>query len=132
MAAGIAAALVIAVVIGVIAVDEPGESAVSDADAAQQRCETDVVNRLASPSTAQISEIEATSDALDVDSRDLFSLLDPPLKGADHSRIQVWNTAGVVNSQNDFGDAMQSPFTCRVYFLDGELAHILVLLDHHH
>jgi hypothetical protein len=132
MAAGISAAIVIAVVIGVLAVDKSGESALSEADAAQQRCETDVVNRLPSPSAAQISEIKATSDVLDADSRDLFSLLDPPLKGADHSRIKVWNVAGVVDSQNDFGAAMQSPFTCRAYFLDGKLAHTLVLLDHHH
>ena len=132
MAGGISVAIVIAVVIGVLAVDKSGESAVSEADAAQQRCETDVVNRLPSPSTAQISEIKATSDVLDADSRDLFSLLDPPLKGADHSQIKVWNVAGVVKSQNDFGDAMQSPFTCRAYFLDGQLAHTLVLLDHHH
>ncbi|WP_099042692.1 hypothetical protein [Mycobacterium neglectum] len=132
MAAGIAAAVVIAVVIGLLADDKPGEPAVSDADAAQQRCETDIVNRLPSPSTAQISGIEVTSDVLDADSRDLFSLLDPPLKGADHSRIKVWNVAGVVDSQNDSGNAMQSPFTCRAYFLDGELAHTLVLLDHHH
>lgn len=132
MGAGIGAALVIAVVIGVLAVDKPGESAVSDADAAQRRCETDIVNRLPSPSTAQISDVEVTSDVLDTDSRDLFSLLDPPLKGADHSRIKVWNVAGVVDSQNDSGDAMKSPFTCRAYFLDGELAQTLVLLDDHH
>ncbi|MGZ8809007.1 MAG: hypothetical protein ACXWZ0_18880 [Mycobacterium sp.] len=132
MAAGISAAIVIAVVTGIFAVRDSEESAPSEGDAAQQRCEVDVVNRLASPSTAQISEIEAKSDVLDADSRDLFSLLEPPLKGVDHSRIKVWNVAGVVNSQNDFGDTMQTPFTCRAYFLDGNLAHALVLLDHDH
>jgi hypothetical protein len=132
MATVISAAVMMAVVIGILAVGDSGESTLSDGDAAQQRCEVDLVNRLASPSTAQISEIDATSDVLDADSRDLFSLLEPPLKGADQSRIKVWNVAGVVNSKNDFGDSMQTPFTCRAYFLDGELAHTLVLLDHHH
>lgn len=131
-AAGMSAAIVSAVVLGVFAVRDSGESTLSEGDAAQQRCEVDVVNRLASPSTAQISEIVASSDVLDADSRDLFSLLEPPLKDVDQSHIKVWNVAGVVNSKNDFGDSMQTPFTCRVYFLDGDLAHTLVLLDHHH
>jgi hypothetical protein len=130
--AGISTAFLIAVAIAISRVGDSDESVGSEADAAQQRCETDVVNRLASPSTAQISKIEAMSDVLDADSRDLFSLLEQPLKGADHSRIKVWNVAGIVNSQNDFGDTMQSPFTCRAYFLDGNLVHTLVLLDHHH
>ena len=130
--AGISTAFLIAVAIAISRVGDSDESVGSVADAAQQRCETDVVNRLASPSTAQISKIEAMSDVLDADSRDLFSLLEQPLKGADHSRIKVWNVAGIVNSQNDFGDTMQSPFTYRAYFLDGNLAHTLVLLDHNH
>lgn len=132
IAAGMSAAIVIAVVTSFLAVRDSEESAPSEGDAAQQRCEVDVVNRLASPSTAQISEINATSDVLDADSRDLFSLLEPPLKGIDQSRIRVWNVAGVVNSENDFGDSMRTPFTCRVYFLDGNLMRTLVLLDHHH
>jgi hypothetical protein len=132
MAAGISTVVVIAAVIGVLAVRDPGQPAPSEGDAAQQRCEVDVVNRLASPSTARIAEIGATSDVLDVDSRDLFSLLEPPLKGVDQSRIKVWNVAGVVDSMNDFGDLMHTPFTCRAYFLDGQLVHTLVLLDHNH
>lgn len=78
--AGISAAIVIAAVIGVLAVKDSGVSSLSDDDAAQQRCEVDVVNRLASPATAQIAEIDAKSDVLDTDSRDLFSLLEPPLR----------------------------------------------------
>jgi hypothetical protein len=132
MAAGISTVIVIAVAIGIFAVGDSGDAALSEEAAAQQRCKVDVVDRLASPSTAQISEIDATSDVLDADSRDLFSLLEPPLKGIDHSRIKVWNVAGVVNSKNDLGDSMQTPFTCRVYFLDGGLVHTLVLLDHQH
>ncbi|MDX1884452.1 hypothetical protein [Mycolicibacterium sp. 120270] len=107
-------------------------SALSKDDAAQQRCEVDVSNRLASPATAQISEIDARSDVLDTNSRDLFSLLDPPLKGTDQSRIEVWNVAGIVLSKNDYGSTTRTPFTCRAYFLDGDLVHTLVLLDHHH
>ena len=132
VAAGISAAVVIAVVTGILAVRGSEESAISEGDAAQQRCEVDVVDRLASPSTAQISEINASSDVLDADSRDLFSLLEPPLKGINQSRIRVWNVAGVVHSKNDFGNTMRTPFTCRVYFLDNDLVHTLVLLDHHH
>ena len=132
LAAAIAAAIVIAVATGILAVQGSEESAISEGDAAQQRCEVDVVDRLASPSTAQISEINAISDVLDADSRDLFSLLEPPLKGIDRSRIRVWNVAGVVHSKNDFGTTMRTPFTCRVYFLDSDLVHTLVLLDHHH
>ena len=130
--AGSSAAIVIAAVIGVLAVKDSGVSALSKDDAAQQRCEVDVINRLASPATAQISEIDARSDVLDTNSRDLFSLLDPPLKGIDQSRIEVWNVAGIVLSKNDFGSTMQTPFTCRAYFRDGDLVHTLVLLDHHH
>ncbi|WP_231976740.1 hypothetical protein [Mycobacterium sp. E740] len=107
-------------------------SSLSDNDAAQHRCEVDVIGRLASPATAQISEIDARSDVLDTNSRDLFSLLEPPRKGIDQSRIEVWNVAGVVLSKNDYGSTMQTPFTCRAYFLDGDLVHTLVLLDHHH
>lgn len=130
--AGIALAIVIAAVTGVLAVEDSGESAPSEDDAARQRCEVDVIKRLASPATAQISDIDARSDVLDTDSRDLFSLLDPPLKGVDQSRIEVWNVAGVVHSKSDFGSTMQTPFTCRAYFLDGDLVHTLVLLDHNH
>jgi hypothetical protein len=130
--AGLCAATLIAAVVAVLVSGDSGAPAPSEADLAQQRCEADVINRLASPSTAQIMEIDAASDELDADSRDLFSLLDPPLKGMDRARIKVWNVAGEVNSKNDFGDTMQTPFTCRAYFLDDDLVHTLVLLDHHH
>lgn len=133
IAAGISAVLAIAVTAAVLVVGDSRKSVGSKGDAARQRCETEIVDRLASsPSTAKFSEIEATSDVLDADSRDLFSLLEPPLKGVDHSRINVFNVAGVVDSPNEFGDTMHTPFTCRAYFLDGDLAHSLVLFDHHH
>jgi hypothetical protein len=99
---------------------------------AQDRCEPEVMNRLAEPSTAKLSNVEVASTALDPDSKDLFSLLDEPLKGVDHSRITVWNVSGVVDTPNAFGAMMHDPFSCRAYFIDGNLAHTLVLFDHDH
>lgn len=61
--------------------------------------------------------IEATGDMLDAD---------------DVSRIKVWNVADVVDSENDYGVVMHTPFTCRAYVLDRDLVHAIVLLDHHH
>jgi hypothetical protein len=104
----------------------------SNAQTAQDRCEPEVLNRLASPSTAKLSNVEAASTVLDPDSKDLFALLDDPLKGVDHSRITVWNVAGVVDAQNAFGAMIHDPFSCRAYFIDGNLAHTLVLFDHDH
>ena len=99
---------------------------------AQDRCEPEVLNRLASPSTAKLSNVEATNTVLDPDSKDLFALLDDPLKGVDHSRITVLNVSGVVDAQNAFGAMIHDPFSCRAYFIDGNLAHTLVLFDHDH
>jgi hypothetical protein len=99
---------------------------------AQDRCESEVLNGLASPSTAKLSNVEAVSTALDPDSKDLFSLLDDPLKGVDHSRITVSNVSGVVDAQNAFGATIHDPFSCRAYFIDGNLVHTLVLFDHDH
>ena len=100
---------------------------------AQDRCQSDVLSRLASPSTAKLSNVQAASTALDPDSKDLFSLLDEPLKGVDHSRITVLNVSGVVDVNGDaFGAAIHDPFSCRAYFIDGDLAHTLVLFDHDH
>ena len=48
----------------------------SNEHTAQDRCEPDVLNRLASPSTAKLSNVEAASTVLDPDSKDLFALLD--------------------------------------------------------
>jgi hypothetical protein len=94
--------------------------------------EPEVLNRLAEPSTAKLSNVEVASTVLDPDSKDLFSLLDDPLKGVDHSRITVWNVSGVVDAPNALGATMHDPFSCRAYFIDGNLAHTLVLFDHDH
>jgi hypothetical protein len=87
---------------------------------------------LAEPSTAKLSNVEVASTVLDPDSKDLFSLLDDPLKGVDHSRITVLNVSGVVDAPNASGSTMHDPFSCRAYFIDGNLAHTLVLFDHDH
>lgn len=100
---------------------------------AQDRCESDVLKQLASPSTAKLSNVEVADTVLDPDSKDLFSLLDDPLKGVDHSRIRVLNVSGVVNvTGGAFGATIHDPFSCRAYFIDGNLANTLVLFEHDH
>jgi hypothetical protein len=134
----IAAAAVCIVILAVIVVATRGFGLANSTDStsnertAQDRCEPEVLNRLAEPSTAKLSNVEVASTVLDPDSKDLFSLLDDPLKGVDHSRITVWNVSGVVDAPNAFGATMHDPFSCRAYFIDGNLAHTLVLFDHDH
>jgi hypothetical protein len=135
----IAAAAVCVVIMAVIVVATRGFGLANSTDrpskelTAQDRCESDVHKRLAAPSTAKLSNVEVASTDLDPDSKDLFSLLDDPLKGVDHSRITVLNVSGVVDVNGDaFGAAIHDPFSCRAYFVDGNLAHTLVLFDHDH
>ena len=134
----ITAAAVCVVILAVIAVATRGFGLANSTDrpsnerTAQDRCEPEVLNRLAEPSTAKLSNVEVASTVLDPDSKDLFSLLDDPLKGVDHSRITVWNVSGVVDAPNASGATMHDPFSCRAYFIDGNLAHTLVLFDHDH
>jgi hypothetical protein len=105
----------------------------SQDNAAQERCESEVLTRLVSPSTAKLSDIETTKDVMDPDSKDLFSLqLSDPLKGVDRARITVWNVTGYADSRNEFGDLMHERFSCRAYFVDGNLADTLVTFDHDH
>ena len=127
------------VILAVIAVVTRGFGLASSTDrtskelAAQNRCESDVLKRLASPSTAKLSNVEVAGTVLDPDSKDLFSLLDDPLKGVDHSRITVLDVSGVVDVKGDaFGATIHDPFSCRAYFVDGNLANTLVLFDHDH
>ena len=101
--------------------------------AAQQRCERDVVARLVAPSTAKLVDITVTSSQLDPEVMDLFSLLSSqPLHGVDHSRISVRSVEGVVEVPNEVGGMLHDPFTCRAYFVDGDLADTLVVFDHDH
>jgi len=127
------------VILAVIAVATRGFGLANSTDrsskelTAQDRCESDVLKRLASPATAKLSNVEVASTNLDPDSKDLFSLLDDTLKGVDHSRITVLNVSGVVDVNGDaFGATIHDPFSCRAYFIDGNLANTLVLFDHDH
>lgn len=99
----------------------------------QDRCESDVLGQLPSPSKARLSNVKAETAALDPDTKDFSSLHEDPLKGVNHSRITVLNISGVVNIDGDaFGNAMRDPFSCRAYFIDNNLVHILVAFDHEH
>jgi hypothetical protein len=135
IATGTACAMVLAVIalatggFGLISSDEP---TASKERTAQDRCESEVLHQLVSPSTAELSSVKVARDVLDPDSRDLFPLLDGPLKGVDHSRILVWTVTGVVDAQNELGAVLHDPFSCHAYFIDNELADTLVLFDHDH
>jgi hypothetical protein len=129
----VAAALATTAVIVIAILAHDFAAAPSKEPAAQDRCGSDVLKRLASPSTAKLSNIRTAQSALDPDSRDLFSLmLNEPLKGVDHSRITVWEVSGVVDAQSEVGTTNHDPFTCRAYFVDDDLADTLVLFDHDH
>lgn len=101
--------------------------------AAQQRCERDVVARMMAPSTAKLSDVTVTRAQLDPEVMDLFSLSSGgPLHDVDHSRITVRSVEGVVDAPNEVGGTLHDPFTCRAYFVDGDLVDTLVVFDHDH
>lgn len=136
---GIAAVCVLALAaLAVIAVKTHGFGLVGPAprqaqDVARDRCEADVRKQLAAPATAKLSDVRAVAGALEADGRDMFALMtDEPLKGVDHARITVWNVSGTVDAQAEVGGTIHDPFTCRAYFVDGNLADTLVLFDHAH
>ena len=125
--------VVIAVATGGFGLFKSKERGSSPEQTAQERCASEVLKRLASRSTAKLSDVETARSVLDPDSKDLFSLqLNEPLKGVEHSRITVWNVTGVVDSQNALGGMIHDRFSCRAYFVDGNLADTLVLFDHDH
>jgi hypothetical protein len=124
-------ALCAAAVAGVvIATREPARDL--QQQAARERCERDVIDRLASPSEATLSEVTVASDELDPEITDLSTLSGTALKGVDHARISVTTVAGVVQAPNAYGDKLTDPFTCRAYFADGNLADTLVVFEHDH
>lgn len=126
-------ALVAAAVVVIAVMTNDFAATPSKERAAQDRCEPEVLKRLASPSAAKLSNVKSAQSVLDPDSRDLFSLtLNEPLKGVDTSRITVWEVSGVVDVQSEVGTAMHDPFICRAYFVDGNLADTLVLFEHDH
>lgn len=101
--------------------------------AAQQRCERDVVSRMVTPSTAKVSDVTVTDAQLDPEVMDLFALLSGgSLNGIDHSRISVRSVGGVVEVPSEVGGTLRDPFTCRAYFVDGDLVDTLVVFDHDH
>ena len=102
-------------------------------DVARDRCQADVRKQLASPDSAQLSDLRSVAGTLETDGQDMFPLMtDEPLKGVDHSRITVWNVSGMVDAKAEAGGTIRDPFTCRAYFVDGNLADTLVLFDHAH
>ncbi|MDX1878039.1 hypothetical protein SBE55_09435 [Mycolicibacterium sp. 141076] len=102
-------------------------------DVARDRCQADVRKQLASPDSAQLSDVRSVAGTLETDGQDMFPLMtDEPLTGVDHSRITVWNVSGMVDAKAEAGGTIRDPFTCRAYFVDGNLADTLVLFDHAH
>lgn len=135
---GAAVGVVALIVLAVVAVKTNGFGLVGRAprqaqDMARDRCEADVRKQLASPTSAQLSGVHAVVGTLESDGRDLFPLtMNEPLKGIDQSRITVWNVSGTVDAKAEAGGTIHDAFTCRAYFVDGDLADTLVLFDHAH
>lgn len=101
-------------------------------DAAQQRCERDVIARMVSPESATVSGLAVTNSELDPEITDLAPLGAGPLAGVDRSAITVRSVTGVVETPNEVGGTLTAPFTCRVYFVGDQLSDSLVVLEHDH
>jgi hypothetical protein len=128
-----AGAAAIAVGTGAMRPSGPGEHAPTAAELAQQRCQSDVLQRLVSPAAATITELRTEASTLDTDGRDFSSLnASEPLTGIDASRITVLNVSGVTHAPSEVGSTIEDHFDCRAYFVDGALAHTLVVFDHGH
>ena len=127
------AAVFAAVVTGGLRLGTNGDSAPSAEQSAQDRCQSEVLKRLVAPDAAHISDVRTEASSLEADGKDLFSVtLAEPLKAVDASRITVLNVSGVVNAPTEIGSTIQDHFDCRAYFVDGTLAHTLVLFDRGH
>lgn len=128
----VAAAVAVAVGAGVLRAGTPGDSPSAE-QAAQQRCQAEVMKKLVSPDTATISELHTQTGTLDAEGRDFSSLnANDQLKGVDASRITVLNVSGVANAPSQVGTMIADHFDCRAYFVDGALTHTLVVFDHAH
>lgn len=131
-AALIAVAAAVAVGAGVLRPAKSGESSSAE-QAAQQRCQAEVMKKLVSPDTATISELHTQTSTLDAEGRDFSSLnANDQLKGVNASRITVLNVSGVANAPSQVGTMIADHFDCRTYFVDGALTHTLVVFDHAH
>lgn len=100
--------------------------------AAQERCEKDVLGRLAVPESGKLIEVKVEAAELDPETTDLSALSRDGLKGVDRSRIAVRAVNGTVQAPNAFGDTLSDPFTCRAYFVDDKLTDTLVVFGHDH
>ena len=128
-----AAVVAIAISSGALRLWRSSDSRPTAEQSAQDRCQTEVLKKLVSASTAHLSDVRTEASGLDVDGRDQFPLtLEEPLKGVDRSRITVLNVSGVVNAPTEVGSTLQDHFDCRAYFVDGSLVHTLVLFEHEH
>jgi hypothetical protein len=128
-----AALVAIAFATGALRLGKSADSAPSAEQLAQQRCQSEVLKRLVSPDKATLSGVHTETSTLDVDGRDFSSLTaSEPLKAIDASRISVLNVSGVANAPSEVGTTIQDHFDCRAYFVDGALAHTLVVFDHAH
>ncbi|CAN5467924.1 hypothetical protein BH09ACT8_BH09ACT8_03530 [soil metagenome] len=128
-----AAIVAVASATGALRLPDPEQAPPSAERSAQTRCESEVRKQLASPSTADITDIRTENSTLDLDARDKFPLmLEESLKGVDTARISVLNVSGVVGALTESGSTIRDPFDCRAYFVDGSLAHTLVVFDHDH
>ena len=128
-----AALVAIAFATGALRLGKSADSAPSAEQVAQQRCQSEVLKRLVSPDKATLSDVHTETSTLDVDGRDFSSLTaSEPLKAIDASRISVLNVSGVANAPSEVGTTIQDHFDCRAYFVDGALAHTLVVFDHGH
>jgi hypothetical protein len=126
-----AALVAVAVATGALKLGHSADSAPSAEQLAQQRCQAEVLKRLVSPDKATISDVHTQTSTLD--GRDFSSLsASEPLKGVDVLRITVLNVAGVANAPSQVGTTISDHFDCRAYFVDGALAHTLVVFDHAH
>lgn len=100
--------------------------------AAQDRCEQDVLSRLPSRDKAKLADVTVSPAELDPETTDLSALSRESLKDVDRARISVRAVSGVVEAPNAFGETLKDPFTCRAYFVDGNLSDTLVLFEHDH
>ena len=130
----VGAALVgVAVAMGVLRLGNSAQPAPSAEQLAQQQCRSEVLERLVSPDKATITDVQTETSTLDVDGRDFSALnASEPLKDIDVLRITVLNVSGVANAPSEVGTTIQDHFDCRAYFVDGGLAHTLVVFDHGH
>jgi hypothetical protein len=114
----------------VISMREPGRDPTQQA--AAQRCEQDVLGRLAAPATGKLSQVAVSPSELDPEITDLSALSRETLSGVDRSRLTVVAVTGTVQAPNAWGDPITDPFTCRAYFVDDTLTETLVVFEHNH